>query len=283
MDDNMDDIGRKAASGWWDRAVRLADNLGRDNVSLISAGLAMYALLSIFPALAATVSIYELLVTPQQVMHQMSTLAGALPPGTWELFRQQLQRVAGRQHGSLTITAALTVLVALWSARSGMASLMSAANIAYGVREKRGLLTRIALSLLLTIGALFGFILLLVLGLAVPWVLSVLGTSPHERLAAAVARWLLLWGFAIAGLALVYRFAPSRRPGRWRWFSVGSVTAATLWVCGSALFSIYVSTFAHYRRSYGALGGVVVLLLWFYLSSFFVVLGAEINAEVERR
>jgi membrane protein len=269
--------------GWWDVAVRVKGDIARDNVSLMSAGLSMWALLSVFPALTAAVSIYGLFETPAGVVQHLSTLSGILPPGVWQLFETQLQDVATRAGGSLTLAALVSLLIALWSARSGMSSLMTATNIAYREHEKRGLIRQFGLSLLFTIGAVVGLLVFLGLALVVPFALEILGTGGRVHMMAEVLRWFLLWGFAVLALAILYRFAPAREQARWHWVSWGSMIAATLWLAGSALFAFYVHTFASYQKIYGALGSVIVLLLWFYLSSFFVVLGAEINAELERQ
>jgi len=269
--------------GWWDVAVRVKGDIARDNVSLVSAGLSMWALLSVFPALTAAVSVYGLFETPAGVVQQLSVLSAILPPGVWHLFEQQLQDVATRAGGSLTLAALVSLLIALWSARSGMSSLMTATNIAYREHEKRGLLKQFGLSLLFTLGAVVGLLVFLALLLVVPVALDILGTGGWVQVAAEVLRWWLLWGFAVLGLAILYRFAPAREQARWHWVSSGSLIAATLWLASSALFALYVRSFANFQKAYGALGSVIVLLLWFYLSSFFVVLGAEINAELERQ
>jgi membrane protein len=164
-----------------------------------------------------------------------------------------------------------------------MASLMQAVNIAYQEREKRGFLKQLITSMSFTLGTILRVIVLLLLAVALPMVLKTSISSPWAENAVATLRWTLLWAFAVLGLAVTYRFAPSRKLARWRWVTWGSVVAATLWVTGSLLFAFYLRTFGSYADMYGALGGVVVLLLWFYLSSFFVVLGAEINAEMERQ
>ena len=269
--------------GWWDVAVRVKGGIARHNVSLMSAGLSMWALLSVFPALTAAVSIYGLFETPAGVVQQLGAFSGILPPGVWQLFQNQLQDVAMRAGGSLTLAALVSLLIALWSARSGMSSLMTATNIAYREHEKRGLVKQFGLSLLFTIGAVVGLLVFLALALVVPFALEILGTGGRVQVVAEVLRWLLLWGFAVLALAILYRFAPAREQARWHWVSWGSIIAATLWLAGSALFAFYVHSFASYQKVYGALGSVIVLLLWFYLSSFFVVLGAEINAELERQ
>jgi membrane protein len=205
------------------------------------------------------------------------------PRGVRDIFNSGLQDVASRQTGSLTVAAMLAVLVAFASARSGITSLMQAVNIAYQEREKRGFFKQLMTSVSFTLGVILGVIVLLLLAVAVPMVLKTSISSPWVESIVATLRWALLWAFAVLGLAMTYRFAPSRELARWRWVTWGSVVAATLWVTGSLLFAFYLRTFGSYAKMYGALGGVVVLLLWLYLSSFFVVLGAEINAEMERQ
>ena len=271
------------AAGWWDIIVRVKSDLSRDNVSLVAAGLAMYALLSVVPALAAAVSFYGLLFTPADTIKHMNAVSALVPPGVRDIFNSELHDVARRQTGTLTVAAMLAVLVALASARSGMAALMQAANIAYQEREKRGFFKQLMTSVSFTLGAILGFVVMLLLALAVPMIFKPLISSPWVESVVTTLRWALLWAFAVLGLAVTYRFAPARELARWRWVTWGSVVAATLWVTGSLLFAFYLRTFGSYAKMYGVLGAVVVLLMWFYLSSFFVVLGAEINAEMERQ
>ena len=243
----------------------------------------MYALLAVFPGLAAAIAIYGLFASPEDVLRHMQAFAGVLPQGAWEVLSQRLQEIAGRERTTLNIGLVLSLLIALWGARSGMAALMTAMNIAYSEKEERGMLMQIAVSLLLTVGAILGFLLVLLLGVAIPIALQVLGTSSWVQAIVAVLRWSLLWLVVALGLSIVYRYGPDRKRARWRWVSWGSAIAATLWLIGSLLFALYVQLFASYGKTYGAIGSVVVLLLWFYLSSFIVVLGAEINAEMERQ
>jgi membrane protein len=164
-----------------------------------------------------------------------------------------------------------------------MSALMTATNVAYGEREKRNFFVQVGISLVLTVGAVLGFLLMLLLGLVIPVTLNILGTRTWVQVAADTLQWLVLWLFAAGGFAIVYRYAPARQAARWRWITWGSATAATLWLGASALFALYVRAFANYSKTYGALGGVIALLMWFYLSSLIVVLGAEINAEMERQ
>ncbi len=243
----------------------------------------MYALLAVFPSLAAAVSIYGIFSSPDDVIKDMSGFVAVLPPGAWDIFAAQLKEVSSHAGGTLTATAAVALLVSLWSARSGMASLMTATNIAYSEREKRGFIRQLLVSIGFTAGAICGFLTMLLLGIAVPLALSGLGVGAGAEIAVGLLRWVLLWLVAIGGLAVIYRYAPARRRAQWRWVTWGSVIAATLWLIGSLLFALYVRTFGTYGKTYGALGGVIVLLMWFYLSSFIVVLGAEINSEMERQ
>jgi membrane protein len=269
--------------GWWDVAWRTAKRFSDDNVTLIAGGLAMYALLSVFPALAALVSIYGMFATPGDVIKQMSAFAGVLPPGVWDIFNTELQSIAKTGQSTLTTAAVLGLVLALWSARSAMSSLMTATNIAYREREKRGFIRQTLLSLAFTAGAILGFLVMLLLGVAIPLALAAFGAADWTKAAVSVLRVALLWIVMVSGLAVVYRYAPAREHARWRWVTAGSVFAATLWLGAGALFAFYVTNFAGYAKTYGALGGVVVLLMWFFISSIVIVVGGQINAEMERQ
>jgi membrane protein len=269
--------------GWWDILVRVWKAIGNDHVTLVASGLAMYALLAIFPGLAAAVSIYGLFATPADVVNHMQSFAGVMPPGTWDLLKDQLQTVASHSGTTLSIAALGTLAIALWGARSGIAALMVAMNIAYSQPETRGFFRQILISLALTLGALAGFLVMLAIAIGLPLILKVLGTTPLVEILVNGLRWVVLWLMIMLGLAILYRYAPARHRARWRWVTWGSAIAATLWIGASLAFSWYVTSFATYGKTYGALGGVIALLMWLYVSSFMVVLGAEINAEMERQ
>jgi membrane protein len=271
------------ASGWWDILRRILKRLGTENITLVCGGMAMYALMSVFPGLAAAVSIYGLFATPADAIKHMEIFAGVLPPGVWDLFNTQLQTLTHHETSTLSVAATIGVVIALWSARSAMSALMTATNIAYGEHENRNFFVQVLLSLGLTIGAVLGFLLMLLLGIAIPVTLKILGTRAWVQVAADALQWATLWLFTVGALTLVYRYAPSRERARWHWLTWGSTIAATLWLGMSAIFAIYVQAFANYGKTYGALGGVIALLMWFYLSSVIVVLGAQINAEMERQ
>jgi membrane protein len=269
--------------GWRDILARVKSELGSDHVTMVAAGLAMYALLAVFPGLAASVAIYGLFASPASVVEHMQTFSGLLPPGTWELFSRQLQVVASQSQGSLGLAALLGLAVALWGARAGMSALMVATNIAYGEAEKRGFIKQTLVSLAFTLAAILGFLLVLAVGVVLPLALKVFGTSAWVQYLVGALRWLVLGVVAVFGLSALYRYAPSRQRARWRWVTWGSAIAAVLWILVSVAFAFYVGAFASYGKTYGALGGVIALLMWFYLSSFTIVLGAEINSEMERQ
>ena len=271
------------AVGWWDIGWRVVKRLGTENITLICGGMAMYALLSVFPGLAAAVSIYGLFATPTDVIRHMQAFSGVLPPGVWDIFSTQLQTITQHESSTLTVAAVFSFVVALWSARSAMSALITATNIAYGEQEKRSFLVQVLISFVLTVGAVAGFLVMLLLGIAIPVTLKILGTHIWVQAIADALQWALLWVFTVWALALVYRYAPAREPARWQWVRWGSAIAATLWLGMSALFAMYVQAFANYGKTYGALGGVIALIMWFYLSSVIVIIGAQINAEMERQ
>jgi membrane protein len=269
--------------GWWDITWRVLKRLGSDNITLVCGGVAMYALLSVFPALGVAVSIYGMFASPADAIRHMSVFSGVLPPGVWQMLSSQLQTLTARQQSTLSIGAVAGLLIALWGARSAMSAFMTATNIAYREREKRKFLVQVLVSLVLTAAGVVGFLLTIALGIAIPLALKIMGTATWVQWLADGFQWALLWLFAVVGMAFVYRYAPARQPARWAWVTWGSVIAASLWLGASALFAIYVRSFANYGKTYGALGGVIALLMWFYISSLLVVLGAEINAEMERQ
>jgi membrane protein len=267
---------------WWDIAVGVKREMTSDNVSIIAAGLALYALLAAFPALAAAVSIYGLFASPADVAEHMRQVAAMLPEDGARILESQVHDLSRREE-TLSIGVIVGIFLALWSARKGMVALIAATNVAYDEEEKRGFFKQLFVSLAFTTGAVFGFLAVLLLGVVVPIGLSFLPLGSAAETVLLVARWVILLAVAIVGLAIVYRFAPDRTDARWQWITPGSLIAAALWLAGSLLFALYVRNWASYGDTYGALGGVIALLMWFYLSGYVVILGAEINAEMERQ
>ena len=270
-------------AGWRDILARVWQNLGRDNTSLIAAGIGLNALLAAFPALAVIVSVYGMFASPADVERDLQPFLAILPGDAAKLLLDQLQSLTAPGNHALGFGALLGALLALWNSRQGMVALMIATNIAYNERERRGFLRQIALSLAFSLGAMLIFLVMLLVGVAVPLLLQVVPLGHGVTVAVLVFRWVLLWSFAVLGFALAYRYAPDRQPAQWRWVTWGSAIAATVWILGSLGFAAYVQDFGSYSHTYGALGGVIVLLMWFYLMGFTIVLGAEINAEMEHQ
>jgi membrane protein len=269
--------------GWWQVVRRALAESTADNVPMLAGGVAFFGFLAVFPALIAAVSVYGLVADPSTVAAQLADLAAVLPRSAQPLVADQLTAVAGTSGGALGIGLVVSLLAALWSSSGGTANLIKAVNIAYDEDESRGTLRLRALALALTVGAIVFVLLTLALVALMPVVLDALPLGAVGRLVAQVLRWVVLIGLVVAALALVYRVAPDRDAPRLRWVSAGALVAAGLWLLGSVAFSLYVNFFGNYNKTYGALGGVVVLLLWLYLTSYIVLLGAEVNAESERQ
>lgn len=271
------------APGWRDIVLRVGHRISEDSLTLVSAGIAFNAMFAVFPAMVLIVSIYGMFESPAEVAHHMKSLFGLLPGDAASLIQSQLQTIASRAGSTLTFGAAISLAVTLYSSAQGMSALATATNIAYHESERRGFLKLVGIAIVFTLGGLAGLLLLVGLGVAVPALLQQLPVGPVAKQIGFALNWVLLWVVAAFGLAVVYRFAPCRQNPRWRWVTWGSATAATVWLLGSALFAVYVQNFGSYGKTYGALGGVMVLLMWFYLGSFAVLLGAELNAEAEHQ
>ena len=281
-----DDRGRGAdtpqeipAKGWKDIAKRTLKEVKADQVPLLAAGVAFYVLLALFPAIIAGVSIYGLVADPQTVRDQINRLAETLSPETAKLIGTQIQQVTSSAGGALGLATVIGILTALWSASSGMKALITGVNLAYDEPEGRKFVKLRGLSILMTLAAmvLLGVALALIVGFpAVPdsWPTVLQWT-------AAILRFVLLAVLLMAGLAALYRYAPDRDKPRWSWSSPGSVVATVLWVLASVGFSIYVNAFGNYNKTYGALAGIIILMFWLYLTAFVVLVGAELNAEME--
>jgi len=270
-------------AGWRDILLRVLHKLGEDNVSLVASGVALNTLLAVFPAMALLASVYGMFASPAQVAKEISPFYGLLPHDAASIIQTQLQALARPHDRMLGIGAIVSFVVSIYYSSQGVSALMSATNIAYTERERRGFLELVMVAAGFAVGAVVGFVLMLLLTLAVPLALQHVPLPGFVSMAVLVLRWVLLWLFAVVGIAIVYRYAPSRQNAQWRWVSWGSVIAATLWLGASFLFSLYVRDFGSYGKTYGALGGVIVLIMWFYLQGFAIVLGAEFNAETEHQ
>jgi membrane protein len=269
--------------GWFAILKRVKAEVKEDNVTLLAAGVAFYAMLAIFPAIIAVVTVYGMVADPAQVESQVSEFAKGLPAGADELITEQLSNVVNAGQQALSIGLAISLLAVLWSASGGVQGLVKSLNLVYDERETRGFVKLRGLSLMLTLGAIVVVMVALALIAVFPGVIDDLGLGQAGELAASIARWVVLALVVLTALAVVYRYAPDRANPRWRWVGWGAVVALVVWLLGSVGFSWYVDNFGKYNQTYGALAAVIVLLLWLFLSSFAVLLGAELDAEIERQ
>jgi membrane protein len=269
--------------GWFAILRRAMAEVKEDNVSLLAAGVAFYAMLAIFPAIIALVTVYGMVADPAEVESQVSEFAKSLPSGADQLITEQLNNVVNAGEQALSIGLAISLLAVLWSASSGVQGLVKSLNLVYDERETRGFLKLRGLSLLLTLAAIVVAVVALALIAVFPAVIDDLGLGQAGELAASISRWVILALLVLVALAVLYRYAPDRANPRWRWVSWGALVALVLWLLGSFGFSWYVDNFGKYNQTYGALAAVIILLLWLYLSAFAVLLGAELDAEIERQ
>jgi membrane protein len=268
--------------GWWLILVYTWRQIARDNLSTLAAAAAFYALLTIFPALTALVSLYGLVADPNMVERQIAAMEGPLPAEAVSLLATWLQALAHGPTAKFGAGLVISVLLAAWSAWSATAMLMTAVNVCYGGEEPRGFVWFYAEAFALSFGlALFGATALALVAV-LPVVLDLLSPSAAVHALISLARWPFLAVLAMFALAIIYRYGPARVAREWEWVSWGAALATTLWLAGSVGFAFYVSAVGSYDRTYGSLGAVVVLLLWFYMSAYVILIGAELNAQVER-
>jgi membrane protein len=275
------DLHDAPAGGWWRTVRRVKDDIAADNLSMIAAGAAFFGLLATFPAVAAGVALYGLFTDPATVAAHTAQLAGLAPEGARSILDQQLQRVTGTADRSLGIGAAVALLVALWSAAKGVKSLMTALDVVYDEQEDRGFFKLNGTALLLTLAMLVVVPLSLVVVAVLPAVIDLLPLPDFVVTAARWLRWPLIGVLSIAAIAVLYRFGPAHTRPRPRWAWRGAAVATFLWLAASALFSWYVSSFGSYNETYGSVAAVAVLMMWLWLSAFAVLIGAEVDVELE--
>jgi membrane protein len=274
--------GEIPARGWKDVVVRLKVQLKEDDVPLLAAGVAFFALLALVPTLVAVVSLYGLVADPSDVQRTVDDTLQAAPAEVRNLVSSQLESVIDSSPSGLRIGVFVGLALALWSASSGMKHLMGALTLAYDEVDDRKFLRLRGLALLLTVGAIVVALLALA-GMVVPDGLDDSGSTGTLRTVLQFARWPVLAVVVVLALSVLYRWAPDRDAARWRWVSPGALLATAVWLVASIGFSIYTANFGSYNETYGALGAIVVLMLWLYITAYAVILGAELNCELERQ
>jgi membrane protein len=269
-------------AGWLQIANRMRSATKRHQASILAGGVAFFAFLSMFPALAALVSLYGLMADPEDVTRQVDALAGALPPDIQTAIHDQMAKLTARSTGTLSIEVAIGIVAAIWAATKGMKALITGLSLAFGQRETRGFIRLNATAFLFTMGAIVSGVISIAAVIVFPLLLAVFHLS---RLGEQLVRWLrwpMLAGMVLVALSVAYRFGPAQAPARRRWVTLGSLAATALWLAGSALFSWFASTLAKPDRIDGSLGVVITILTWFLLSAYVVILGAELDAEIAR-
>jgi membrane protein len=242
-----------------------------------------YGLLALFPAITAFVSLYGLFAKASTINEHLSLLAGFLPSGAMDIVHEQVNRLLAKGDAKLSFGFIFGLAVALWSANAGMKAVMDALNVVYDEKEKRGFFKLNLISLAFTLAAIVSLLLALAAVVVLPLVLSFIGLGSISTLLLSLLRWPVLLALVIVGLAVLYRFGPSRREPRWQWLTVGSVFAALAWLVSSALLSLYLGRFANYDATYGSLGAAIGLMMWMWISSIVILFGAELNSEIEHQ
>ena len=271
------------AVAWKDIGWRVWSEVSDDRVMLIAAGVTFYLLLALFPALAAFVSLYGFVADPTTIAEHVSYLGGLLPNAGLEIIEQQLKALVSRDAEALGVGFLVGLVIALWSANNGVKALFDAMNVAYEEVEKRSFVRLNLLSAMFTLGAIVIATVMLVAVGIVPALLALLHLEGWTEVLIAIGRWPLLLASIWFGISLIYRYGPSRNNAKWRWLNWGSALATIVWLSASAGFSYYLQNFADYNATYGSLGAVIGLMMWTWISMIILIVGAEINAEMEHQ
>ncbi len=274
--------------GWKQVLKRTFSEMISDRIGLAAAGCAFYGTLALFPAISMLVSIYGLAFDPQTVEPQMKVLKHLLPGPAYTLIDDRIHMLVSKDHGTLTISLIISVLVTMWSSSAGTKSMLAALNIAYDERESRSFFRFQGTALGMTLGGIIGAVLTLALLVFLPALLDFVPQHFHfeivehqTQLLIRIGSPVLLVLFIVSAFSLLYRFGPSRQEARWHWVTPGAVVSTVLWLIASAGFSYYVGHVASYDATYGPLGAVIGIMMWFFVTAYVVLLGAELNAELE--
>ena len=271
------------ARGWKDILWRVYARITECRVIAVAAGVTFYALLAIFPAIAALISIYGLFADPGTIAAHLDSIASFIPGGAIEVIRDQMDRLASQGAGTLGFAFVVSLGISLWSANAGIKALFDALNIVYGEKEKRSFVRLNLISLGVTFGAIIFLLVALALVAVVPVALKYIGLESATEWIIRLARWPVLFVAVSLALSILFRYGPSRTEPRWRWVTPGSLFAALMWIAVSLLFSWYAENFGSYNKTYGSLGAIIGFMTWIWLSTIVVLAGATIDAEMEHQ
>jgi len=268
--------------GWRDILWRSVLEVSKDKLPSTAGGVTFYMLLAIFPAIGAFVSLYGLISDVGAVERQLRELSGVFPASVIQIVGEQMLRLAGQHPGKLSAAFLVSLLISVWSANAGMKALFEGLNVAYDETEKRDFFRRTAITYGSTLGALVFLAVISGVLVAAPLLMKAIGFARFDTLWIPL-RWAAVALVSTGAFSLVYRYGPSRARAKWRWVTWGALLASTGWLGGSLGFSWYVNNVAHFDATYGPLGAVVGFMLWVWFSVMCVLIGAEVNAEIEHQ
>lgn len=280
---NVDKPAQFGLRAWRDIGTRLWKQLARDRVGLIAAGVTFYTMLALIPGITAFVSLYGLVTDPLSIQNHISMLAGLAPPSALDLLRDELERITSAGTGTLGLSFALALGVALWSANNGVKALFQAMNVAYDEEEKRSFVKLLLLSFGFTLSIIVVTAIVINAVVIIPAVFDFIGLAVLTSTVGALVPALSIFLLVNLGIAALYRVGASRRRAKWRWITWGSVLASLIWLIGSFAFALYLANWGDYNATYGSLGTIMGLMMWIYISSYVVIVGAELNAEMEHQ
>lgn len=278
-----DSVTEIPAAGWKDVLMRVYEEITNDRVLLVAAGVTFYLLLAMVPALSALVSVYGLFTDPTNIQEQVAVLSGFIPGGGMEILEEQMSRLAEQEQATLGLTFIISLGLALWSANAGMKSIFEGMNVAYDEVEERGFIKLTLVSLLFTVCFLIAIIGVLALVLALPALIALLNLPDSWSWIAQIAGYILLAVAISVGIAAIYRWGPSRSNARWEWITPGMILSLIVLAIMSVLFTWYAANFASYNETYGSLGALIGFMTWIWLSVAILMIGAELNAELEHQ
>lgn len=269
--------------GWKDIFRRVFSEIGRDRVMLVAAGITFYLILALFPALAAFVSLYGLVADPTTITEQLAYLEGVLPQAGLDLVQGQLEELATQDGQALGFGFLISFAIAFWSAHNGVKALFQGMNVAYNEQEKRGFLKLTSISFVCTIGVMGLAVALIAVVALIPAVLAFVDLGGFDDILIRMGRWVLMLAIVFAAISMLYRIGPSRASSQWQWVTIGGLVATAVWIIASTGFSFYLQNFADYNATYGSLGAAIGFMMWIWISVVIVLVGAELNSEMEHQ
>lgn len=269
--------------GWKDIAKRTYSQIKKDHVQIVSAGVAFYFFMALFPAIIALINIYSLIIEPSEIQTQFDLISQFFPANVFSIITEILEPILSKDNQTLGWSLIISILISLWSANKGTSALFEGINIAYNEVDNRGFIKKTFITLIFTMGGILLTLLSLLFLIFFPLFVDKLGLSESITTVIGWGRWIAIGSLLIFGLGLLYKNAPDRDDPKFKWVSWGAAIGAVLWILGSFLFSWYVTNFGSYDKVYGSFAAVIILLLWLFLTAFIILLGAEINSEMEHQ